>query len=124
MRTVLEATGPAFAHGSQKLLHLRAQALVIVLQGKRVFGLPLKDLRGDRLLIVQRAHRHDTAFDVQPPQDFRNCRDLVRAVGDFDLPQRQQRGSRQSEHIRNHPLRGFGVLEILRVRLFEKLLFA
>src|SRR5215831_16260085 len=30
----------------------------------------------------------------------------------------------KSEHIRNHPLRSFGVLEILRVRLFEQSLLA
>jgi hypothetical protein len=32
---------------------------------------------------------HDTPFDVERPQDFRNRRHLVRTGDDFDLPQRQ-----------------------------------
>jgi hypothetical protein len=94
MRADLEAPSPVFAHRSQKSLHLRAQAIVIVFQGQQIIGLLLSDLRGDRLLAVQRVHRHDTAFDVQPPQDFRDRRDLIRAVGDIDLPQGQALRSR------------------------------
>lgn len=103
--------------GEQCLKNLRdvfVEMTLIAFQSQDVIGLFFDNALGDFFLASKRINRDDTIGQIERIDEFWNCRDLIRFLGNVQLTEHHAIGCRPRAHHMNRWLIEFGIIRVAK----------